>query len=383
MEPDAFFEPPDPLKYGYYRDKWTYDCTEDRLIKRLSEDKEKAILLVWTPGSSGLTAPEEQLSLLEAVRQRDAAHHKSQVRIAAFNSFIWGGLALLHSSGRRSAWWVLMPLVFLGVIPLIMNWWHLYRTRSFTAEMMTARIPDARFGAWMAGRRKPWTVALFVCVGTVAFMQYLVLPFAAEDYGHGAIQAAGIVKEAVWSGEVWRLLTGTFLHGAPLHLIFNMAALVGLSSIVEVAAHRTLVPVVFIVSAVTGSLFSLVFLPHATSVGSSGGILGLLGFVVFLGWEQKQHFPSALRRSLLISVVLIAGMGIAGYAFIDNAAHAGGMLAGLALGWGIARNQPRPGAVVCPPWLAIAGAVAWVVIGLTTVLCLYRLFGTISGPEFH
>jgi hypothetical protein len=57
-------------------------------------------------------------------------------------------------------------------------------------------------------------------------------------------------------------------------------------------------------------------------------------------------------------VVVHALIGVAGMGFIDNAAHAGGFLAGLAAGLFVARDRDRPlpfgGALSRKGWIAVA-----------------------------
>lgn len=375
MDPAAFPEPPVRDKYGYRRGNWTYDCTRERLIFRLEQDKEKAISLVWTPDSAHQTVPEEHPWLFDAVLAREEAHLWKAFRYAAFNTVIMGGLALLNSMHPgRSAQFQILILVCAGVIPLTASFWRLYRLEKFTAETMAGRIAEARYRAWMARRSTPWTWGLLGCIGSVAFAQYLILPWMSVNPMREPILAAGIVKDAVRSGEWWRLFTGTFLHGNPFHLFFNVAALIELSTIVEATFHRMLVPLVFTVAAFSGSIFSLIFLPDKTSVGSSGGIMGLLGFTLIVALLQRQHIPAGLRRSLVLSVLMIAGTGLAAYEIIDNAAHLGGLLAGAALALGIVGKQTAPYTVNVSRRVAAASIVSCCVLALTTILCLYKFF---------
>jgi MYXO-CTERM domain-containing protein len=68
------------------------------------------------------------------------------------------------------------------------------------------------------------------------------------------------------------------------------------------------------------------------SVGSSGGLMGLFGFLGVMGWRRRHLMPPGFVRAVLVDVAVIAAMGVVGYQFIDNAAHAGGLAAGVLLG---------------------------------------------------
>lgn len=217
-------------------------------------------------------------------------------------------------------------LFIFGVMPFAQRWWGLRQLRKFTPEKMANEIPDSRYDVWLSQHTSFWTYALLACIGLVGLAQLFL---GTEN----SIRAAGLVKDMVRAGEWWRLLTAPFLHASYWHIAMNALVLYSLGRIVEIAANKAYLLVVFAISALSGSLFSLVLLPDKTSVGASGGILGLLGFLVVFGYTHKRMFPTLYLKSLLINVVYIALIGVIGLGFIDNAAHLGGILAGAFLGF--------------------------------------------------
>jgi membrane associated rhomboid family serine protease len=130
-------------------------------------------------------------------------------------------------------------------------------------------------------------------------------------------------------GEWWRLFTGPWLHGNPLHWAMNAAALLYLGRRTEVLARWPHLALVLLVSALAGGIASVKWLA-APTVGISGGLLGLLGFLLVFETLHRRLVPVTARRRLLAGVVVIAMMGLFGFRFIDNAAHAGGLIAGMA-----------------------------------------------------
>ena len=74
--------------------------------------------------------------------------------------------------------------------------------------------------------------------------------------------------------EWWRVFTSILTHGGFIHLGFNVYALWILGRRVEGLAHWAYVPIVFLISGVSGSLIGLV-MPRTVvfSVGSSGGVI--------------------------------------------------------------------------------------------------------------
>jgi membrane associated rhomboid family serine protease len=107
--------------------------------------------------------------------------------------------------------------------------------------------------------------------------------------------------------------------------------------LIETYDRRMRVPLIYLVSAIAGSLLSTALLA-APSVGASGGVLGLAGYVVAIGRRPGSALPAWARREMLNTLELTALMGMAAFFLIDNAGHAGGALAGAAIGLAL-----RPG----------------------------------------
>ena len=143
-----------------------------------------------------------------------------------------------------------------------------------------------------------------------------------------SIHLAGLVKPDVWSGDWWRLFTGAALHGGLLHIYFNSQAFFGFGSMIEILSNRAHVGLVFLLSILGGSLLSLLMLPGATSVGASGGIMGLVGYLAVYGYRRKRHLPPDFLKNMLINVGFIAGFGIVAWNIVDNWGHLGGFLVG-------------------------------------------------------
>jgi rhomboid protease GluP len=284
-------------------------------------------------------------------------------------------IAAVGISSRGSFQFAIFTWIALGLLPLVEHSWSLYRLRDDTPARMAERVPEARYSAWIGRSSAPWTYFLVACLLFVGGIQLLFGLWFFGDPAHSSIAAAGIVKPAIRAGEWWRLLSGTFLHANVIHFLFNIAALFALGKILEVTFHRAYVPLIFVLSALSGSLCSLILLPDTTSVGASGGITGLLGFVLVFVWPQRQRFPRALRRGLLTSVVYIACAGLLAYQVIDNPAHAGGFVIGAALGMlGLRFHQVRIPDHVSATIYA-AGILANAIIVTTTVVCLYLIVG--------
>ena len=92
----------------------------------------------------------------------------------------------------------------------------------------------------------------------------------------GANTSTSIVNE----GEGWRLLSSMVLHAGVMHYIANMLALVSVGAAIEKSHGTPATIVIFCLPAIGGNIISAIFLPKYVSVGSSGGIFGLLGACV-------------------------------------------------------------------------------------------------------
>ena len=201
--------------------------------------------------------------------------------------------------------------------------------------------------------------------------------------GAALFEALALVKPAVADGEYWRLWTVTLLHAGYLHLAFNMYALWIAGPIVERWYGPWRFLVFYLACAAAGSVASFAFGPGLVSVGASGAIFGLFGLLLAAG---RLHNPvdrgsRAIVGQLGMVILLNLVLGFAAGGQIDNAAHIGGLVAGLWLGavipptristlssiWqragatGMDRVARPPAAVPVLAVVAVAGAV---VVGL-------------------
>ncbi|TGD78769.1 rhomboid family intramembrane serine protease [Hymenobacter wooponensis] len=144
-------------------------------------------------------------------------------------------------------------------------------------------------------------------------------------------------------GQPWRLLTSCFLHGGPAHLLMNMSSLVFLGLMAEGQTGRTRLLLVYLLSGVGGSLLSLWWHTQGVlSVGASGAVFGLYGLLLATLAGHPTSFDRAARRTALLFVFYLMASSLAGGLeahTTDNAAHIGGLLTGMVLGWFWPRRQ--------------------------------------------
>ncbi len=148
-----------------------------------------------------------------------------------------------------------------------------------------------------------------------------------------SIISAGFDKPAFLIGhEYWRMLTGAAVHGSLLHVGMNCYAFYSFGKIFEMLANRAHLAIVFLLSAIGGSVLSLIFVPDGLSVGASGGIVGLIGYLAVYAFRRRRFISAEFRKNLLINIGFILIFGLVLFQQIDNFGHIGGLLTGAVYG---------------------------------------------------
>ena len=146
------------------------------------------------------------------------------------------------------------------------------------------------------------------------------------------------VTDLVLKGQWYRLLTATFVHVGIVHLLTNMWCLYNLGLLGEPLLGRWGLTAVYLITGVAGNLLSLavsvVMRGVEVGAGASGAVFGIAGILIVLLSNQRLPIPAFELKRLRRSVVQFAMLGttVARFANIDNSAHVGGFLSGLALG---------------------------------------------------
>jgi membrane associated rhomboid family serine protease len=193
---------------------------------------------------------------------------------------------------------------------------------------------DQAFRVYLA-RNAPVTTILMVSI-VVPFVASFLLPdrWLEEHFAK--------INDRIRAGEVWRLLTAMFLHLGLGHLIFNCSALAEFGRAVENLYGRRRLLLVYFTAGIVGFAASFITMPQP-SIGASGGIFGLMGVLITVGFRYRHRLPVNARRRLTVEMAICIGINIAlGLlaTFIDNAAHIGGLIAGIACG-AIMQLQPE------------------------------------------
>jgi len=136
------------------------------------------------------------------------------------------------------------------------------------------------------------------------------------------------------SGDWWRLFTCIFIHFGIIHLAMNSYALYMAGVFLEPMLGKTKYIIAYLATGIFASLASLWWHSEGiNSAGASGAIFGLYG--VFLALLFTNLIPKQMRSSLLqsIGVFVVFNLIYGTKSGIDNAAHIGGLLSGLIIGF--------------------------------------------------
>jgi membrane associated rhomboid family serine protease len=151
------------------------------------------------------------------------------------------------------------------------------------------------------------------------------------DISGGSINQLGadlaLTRSGVADGEYYRLVSAAFIHFGALHIAFNMYALYLLGGALERYAGSLRFGIIYLLSALTGSLGALI-LTSGITAGASGAIFGLMGAMLVL---ERQRSVALLGGSIggLLVVNLLITFGVPG---ISIGGHVGGLIGGILAG---------------------------------------------------
>lgn len=185
-------------------------------------------------------------------------------------------------------------------------------------------------------RSNPFTM-IFIGINVGVFvLMCLAGGFAVTSVDPEVLRGFGAKQNDLIAGqhEYWRLITSIFIHIGIIHLVLNNYALWIIGQEIERIYGSARFVVLYLGTGVIGSLASYVFNPQATSAGASGAIFGLFGVMATFAFRYRKEIPDLLSKDIkrrvipIIAINLIFGFSVK---IVDNSAHIGGLLSGIAL----------------------------------------------------
>ncbi len=141
------------------------------------------------------------------------------------------------------------------------------------------------------------------------------------------IKWGGNLGQLSLHGQSWRLVTSMFVHVGILHLVNNLVVLGLIGYFLEFDLGRAKLFGLYMISGIVGSVASAYLHDTTVSVGASGAIFGLLGFVIM---------PFLVSRNFAFLILVLAYLGfnllIGINSISDNSAHLGGLVVGFLFG---------------------------------------------------
>lgn len=400
--PDAFSVKPNPDhggEFGFFDGKGHQHLASDleELTQKIKTARD-GVDLVWTPEGERLVVPESLSVLHKALRERQKRGADRDVSDGIRMSAVFGAIFLYtlyaawtNSDGEIESLYsqqftgiaALLLLIF-GLIPLYEGWKIRRHLAQMTNRSSREDLPDAQFDVWMHRQKVPVTFALVGCLITCGIVQFFV-DRSGVEIGELklSILRAGLLKQHALSYieqfpdaiERWRILTTPMLHGNFVHLLMNAAGLLYLGRRVEALTRWPHLLIVFFVSMWVGGFTSFYVYPNQPAVGASGGIMGLLGFLLVFESLNSKLVPRLARRRLVAGVVLMGVIGALGMSFIDNAAHVGGVLAGMVYAGTVfpsSKSMHRPAMLGKD---RVVGVIAGVGILAATLTAIVKMLG--------
>lgn len=169
----------------------------------------------------------------------------------------------------------------------------------------------------------------------------------------------------VADGELWRLVTGGFLHANLLHILFNMYLLYLLGTQLESRLGTPRFAALYFTALLAGSFGALVQTTVSPTVGASGAVFGLMGAMLV---EYRRQGIDPLRSDigglLLLNLVISFMPGFN----VSFGGHIGGLIGGILAALAIEQS-----ARLRRPWLAYVGCAA---IAIAAVLGSVAIAGS-------
>jgi rhomboid protease GluP len=221
----------------------------------------------------------------------------------------------------------------------------------------------------VATRRKtPWTqqymailrlapvTGALIAINLLIYLAMAVSTKSIDFSVQTLVNWGGDYSPYIQDGQWWRLFTSTFVHGGLLHVGLNMWCLLMLGPLAEVAFGKVSYLAAYLATGILASLTSTLYHFHlhtdSVSVGASGAIFGVAGFLITPIALKRLTVYSAGKSSTLKMLVQFALLNLvigAAIPVVDVSAHVGGLVSGLIIGLFFALKPRTVGYAPEPP----------------------------------
>lgn len=205
---------------------------------------------------------------------------------------------------------------------------------------------------------KPKKIVVTYVLMAICTLIYILQIFFPSLTALGAVNGT-----LVRSGQVYRLVTGMFMHGSIWHLLCNMYSLYVIGCATENYFGKNKFLLIYLVSGIIGSMFSCIF-NTGWSLGASGAIFGLMGALCYFGYYYRLYMGKALYSEIIPVIILNLALSLI-VSNIDFYAHVGGLIGGvfITMGLGIKNKTDKQSSIN-----------GWITFGILIAFMIYMLF---------
>ncbi len=186
-----------------------------------------------------------------------------------------------------------------------------------------------RINLW--GRYIPVVTLSMICLIISSF--FLQSKLGATDKNFAALASFfSISRGSAQNGHLARLITANLFHLNLGHLFSNIWGLLLFSSLLEILLGKPRVMIVILLSALGGTIGSLLVHMVDWMVGSSTilfGVFGGLGVLILKYRGELHRYFVTVLISWCISLVPLFTLGYLSMEKVDQGAHLGGLVAGI------------------------------------------------------
>ena len=179
-----------------------------------------------------------------------------------------------------------------------------------------------------AFKKSPVTIFL-LGLTTLIFIAMQILYFGNATSTQAVFEFGGMYGAYIkyFPSQIWRLITPIFVHIGWEHFFFNALTLYFVGQIAEQiwGSHKFLA--LYILSGITGNVFTLFFTPKVVAAGASTSLFGVFAAIMIVGYFGRNPYLKELGRAYqaLIAINLLFNL------FMPNVGitgHIGGLLGG-------------------------------------------------------
>jgi len=194
-----------------------------------------------------------------------------------------------------------------------------------TNDINAKTVRDNEVFKKIFGRKVIIITPIIMALCTIIFFMMYIIGNGSENV-ETLLMFGANSRILVQAGQVWRLLTSMFLHIGIAHLIVNMYSLYVIGGQLECFLGKAKYILVYLISGIVGSLLSVV-MHESISAGASGAIFGLLGSLLYFGYNYRLYLGTVLKTQI-IPIILFNLLISFMFPGIDAYAHIGGLVGG-------------------------------------------------------